>query len=175
MRHDATTPPSPEQERRAHQLQTKIYGTKAALTLETDFLQSGLSTVSIEGAACTAPREYDWAGKVTFQLTRKELPVFTAMMAGHGGVNTMVEFLAHGPDKDKNLRVMDQGASLLVSLRQGQRLLAVRLQLADTYQILAICLKALTDNDPHLDPQAILVLCRRSLVVKPLPQQNSGA
>jgi len=156
-----------QQDRATTRLQTKLFGSKSAFTFETDSLKSGLATVSLEAATCTGPRTYDWGDKLTFQLTRRELPVFTAMMAGYGGANTLVEFLAHGTEKNKNLRVTDQGASLLISLRQGQRNNALRMHLADTYQVLSICMKALTENDPHIDQHTILEFCRRSLLVAP--------
>lgn len=158
-----------QQDRRATQLQAKLFGSKSAFTLETDSLKSGSATVSLEAATCTQPRIYDWGNKLTFQLTRRELPVFTAMVAGYGGANTIVEFLAHGPEKDKNLRVTDQGASLLISLRQGQRNNALRMHLADTYPVLSLCMKALSENDPHLDQHTILEFCRRSLLVAQAP------
>ncbi|POR10838.1 hypothetical protein [Diaphorobacter sp. LR2014-1] len=161
-----------QQDRRAAQLQAKLFGSKSAFTFETDCLKSSLATVAVEAATCTGPQTYDWADKLTFQLTRRELPVFTAMMAGYGGPNTLVEFLAHGPEKNKNLRVMDQGASLLISLRQGQRNNALRMHLADTYQVLSLCMKALSDNDPHLDQHTILEFCRRSLVVAHVPAKS---
>lgn len=158
-----------QHDRRATQLQAKLFGSKSAFTFETDSLKSGLATVSLEAATCTQPKTYDWGDKLTFQLTRRELPVFTAMMAGYGGANTLVEFLAHGPEKNKNLRITDQGASLLISLRQGQRNNALRVHLADTYQVLSICMKTLSENDPHLDQHTILEFCRRSLLVAQAP------
>lgn len=160
---------TPEAVRRGRQKQHKLYGKSCAFTIETDVHAKGYATVSLEAASALGPKEYDWANKLVFQLTQYELPQFVAMLAGHGGVNTMVEFRFHGDGRDKNLRLSDRGDHLLLTLNQLSKMLSVRVGHADTYLLTALCLKALMHNDEHLDAQTVMAMCRRSLASQPLP------
>lgn len=161
------TPESKAEHRRSERPQFRVFGTKAAAVFELDKLQSGLATVSIEIAPCVASREYDWAKKINFQITRKELPQLVGMLAGAAEVNTKIEFKGHGEAHDKNLRVTQQGAHLLLTVGQKSALHSVQITLADSYHLIALCMRALAQNDPHLDSQTLLELCKRTCYAVP--------
>lgn len=161
------TPESKEEHRRSERPQFRVFGTKAAAVFELDNLQSRLATVSIEMAPCVASREYDWFRKINFQLTRKELPQIVGMLAGAAMVNTKIEFKGHGEAHDKNLRLTQQGTHWLLTIGQHPALYSVQITLADSFHLIALCMRALAQNDPHLDSQTILELCKRTCNAMP--------
>ena len=162
------TPESKDEHRRSAKPQYKLFGGKAAVVMELDALQSGLATVCIEIAPCVRPREYDWTKKIQFQLTRKELPQFVGMFAGAADDQTKIEFKAHGEEHDKNLRVTKQGAHWLLTVGQKKALHSVQVTAPDTYHLISLCLRALAQNDPHLDPQTIVQLCKLACTTVPV-------
>ena len=154
------TPESKEEQRRSARAQYRVFGTKAAALFEMDTLHSGPETVVIEMAPCVATREYDWGKKISFQLTRKELPQVVGILAGAALVNTKIEFKGHGDAHDKNLRITQQGAHWLLTVGQRAAMHSVQITPPDSYHLIALCLRALAQNDPHLDSQTILELCK---------------
>lgn len=164
------TPDSKEEHRRSEQPRYKVFGVKAGAVFELDTLTSSLATVSIEMAKCVNPRQYDWANKIAFQLTRKELPQFVGMLAGAAKPNTKLEFKGHGDEHDKNLRITQQSGNLLLTIGQKQTLLSVQIGIPDTFHLIALCMRALAKNDSHLDSQTILELCKS--VCRAVPAQT---
>lgn len=154
---------TPEAIRRADKPQVRAFGKQGALTFELDANSKGFATVSVDGARSVAVREYDWTNKVSFQLTRLELPHFTALVAGYIEPGHIVDFNAHGPNKTKNLHCKDVGDALHFKLNDADVVISVRVDLQVAYHLLSLCVKALLINDPHLDSQTALQLCRRTV------------
>lgn len=94
------------------------------------------------------------------------------MLSGYGGVDHMLEFVGHGEAYDKNMRLIDRGGHMVVTVQQKAMRGSVRVELADTFQIIALGLKMLMENHAHLDSQTVLHMCRRSLVTVPVPSTN---
>lgn len=141
-----------------------IYGSSAALKIELDALDGGPQrqasyTVQIEGARKEAGRGYGWHRKIQFQLTRRELPLMAAFLAGYGGRS--IEFTNHGPANDKALSVMDQGRRLYVRLRQQGVTIPVPVEPPDVYAWGEICMLALQMNRPCLSAEGQLAMLRR--------------
>lgn len=141
-----------------------IYGSTAALKIELDALDGGQQrqasyTVQIEGAKKEAGRGYGWHRKIQFQLTRRELPMMAAFLAGYGG--RLIEFTNHGPANDKALSVTDQGRRLYVRLRQQGVMIPVPVEPADVYAWGEICMLALQLNRPSLSAEVQLAMLRR--------------
>ena len=73
-----------------------VYGAKVALCFQSDTTRSGEHTIRIEAAEATASRTFNWAEKISIQLSGRELPgvlaTFMQMQTkfdgkGHGAQN----------------------------------------------------------------------------------------
>lgn len=144
---------------------TYVYGANAAFMFELDFLkhtnkhEPQKRTITVEAAFLVAPRCYDWDSRISFQLTQLELPQFTAVMFGFHPKDVVWEAKNHGTQRDKMLRAKEQGDSVYLKLQQAGKTWPVRVDTANRYQVLSLCLEALKHNDPHLDFAAIQQLC----------------
>lgn len=157
-----------EERRVARQYENyRLYARSAALCFELDQLVANkpdevLRTISVEGAGAlaspTGNEKYDWANKCCFQLTRRELPLFVGALMGW-----VPEFAArgHGSDHSKSLTITQQPGGLKLVLCQKGRQLVVPITADDVYMVLALAIKALVLNDPHLTSDSALSMCRR--------------
>ena len=135
-----------------------MYGSKAALCIETDVTRQDEPTLRLEAAPATGPRAYDWPRKLTLQLTREELPVVAATVLG---LLPRCLYKNHGPDQNKGLEIEHQGSHLFVRLFQKERgVLAVPVGPADSYSLAALALRALRQGTPWLSDQGILMLLK---------------
>ena len=142
-------------------VQCRIYGSKAALCIESDETRQGEPTLRIEAAPATAPRQYDWAQKRVIQLTREELPIVAATVLG---LLPRCEYKSHGPEKDKGLEILHQGTHLFVRLFQKERgVVAVQVTAADCYALGALCLRQLRRTAPWLDAEGVLLLLKTTV------------
>ena len=150
----------------------RIYARSAALCFELDQLAATrpdevLRTISVEGAGAlaspTGTEKYDWANKCCFQMTRRELPLFVGALMGW-----VSEFAArgHGQDHSKSLTISQQPGGLKLMLSQKGQHLVVPVTADDAYMVLALAIKALVLNDPHLTSDSALSLCRRIASLK---------
>lgn len=143
-----------------------VYGTSAALCFELDYLrdlraQEQRATLIVEAAAATSTNQYDWQRKISIQLGARELPQLVACMMGWSLVWT-AKGHGFGHDKALTVRNQEQERRIQVVLQQRERALSVPIPLPDTYQILALAMKALCANDPHLTSDSALQFCKRS-------------
>lgn len=139
-----------------------VYGGKAALTFELALAtarRQEYATIKIEGAKALAGKQFEWDNKLVFRLTKRELALFAATLLGW---LPKLEFTGHGEEKSKTLAVEDQGGVLFVRLTQGRRLLAVPIPAEEIFDVTALVLQALAQNEPHLDSQTILHLVKRA-------------
>lgn len=142
-----------------------IYAGKAAMKVELDTLRSGEGessrlTVQIELAPSKGPRAYDWARKIPFQFTRKELPLLGAMLMGYAG--DVLVLTNHGPEHDKRLEVRQQAGSMFVKLRQGVKTLAMPVEAADVFGWVALTITALKSHHEALDSGALFEMLKRT-------------
>ncbi len=142
-----------------------VYGQKAALKIELvlrreDQPDAGQFTVQLEFAEAKGGRTFDWANKIGFQLTRRELPLLGSMLMGYAG--EALDLTNHGPEQDKRLELRQQGARLFVKLRKGARVIAIPVEPADVYEWSAIVLTALKKNREDLDSASILEILKRT-------------
>lgn len=149
---------------RAHGIH--VYGQQAALKIELDTpgAQDGAPpeyTLLVDGARKTSGEGYNWAAKIPFQLTRRELPMVAAFLLGYSSQKHL-DFKYHGPSKDKSLHLADQGANLFVKLgRGGQAFVTVPVLPPDVYAWGELCLVALQLNRPTVGAEAQLALLKR--------------
>lgn len=155
----ATAPPPSTAQRR----QSKVFGKSAALTWEIAALadqepqQHPLCTVMIEAAAGDGAGRYRWDEKVVFMLTLRELPQVLCVLMGW---STELEFKFHGKLKKKALVIEHQEHGLHVRLTDGRQRLSVPVLDEDRYALSMLVLSALCANEPTLDSQAVLAVCR---------------
>lgn len=142
-----------------------IYAAKTAMKVELDVLRAAEDepsrlTVQIELAPARAPRAFDWAQKIPFQFTRRELPLLGAMLMGYAGDSLVLT--NHGPDHDKRLELHLQGSTLYVKLRQGARTLAMPVEAADLFGWVAITVTALKNHHDALDSASLFEILKRT-------------
>jgi hypothetical protein len=142
-----------------------VYAAKAALTVEPTTIQAveaareaPVHTLMIEMAEATRKNAYDWERKISFRLTKRELPLFTAWLFGWC---PHAEFAGHGSANNKVLLLEDQGANLFIRLKQGRRLLAMPIGGEELADIAALAVKAMQGNAPHLESQTVLQIAKR--------------
>lgn len=143
-------------------MQCRVYGSKAALCVETDVTRQDEPTLRIEAALATAPRTYDWAQKLTIQLTREELPIVIATLLG---VLHRCECKNHGPAKDKGLDIEHQGQHLFIRVFQkGQAVRALPVGPTDSYYLAALGLRQLRLAAPWLSDQGVLATLKLTVL-----------
>jgi len=159
--------PAPESDQRAklREQGMHIYAGKAAMKVELDVLRGGDGessrlTVQIELAPAKGPRAYDWARKIPFQFTRKELPLLGAMLMGYAG--DILVLTNHGPEHDKRLELRQQAGSIFVKLRQGTKTLAMPVEAADLFGWVALTITALKNHHEALDSGALFEMLKRT-------------
>lgn len=143
--------------------QSKVFGQSAALTWEIaaladhDSRAHPLCTVMIEAAAGDGAGRYHWDDKVVFMLTLRELPQVLGVLMGW---SSSLEFKFHGKLKKKSLLIEHQDHGLHVRLSDARQRLSVPVLDADRYPLSILVLSALCANEPSLDSQAVLSVCR---------------
>lgn len=143
--------------------QSKVFGQSAALTWEIAALADQASsahplcTVMIEAAAGDGTGRYGWDDKVVFMLTLRELPQVLGVLMGW---SSALEFKFHGKLKNKSLVLVHQDHSLHMRLSDARQRLSVPVLDADRYALNMLVLSALCVNEPTLDSQAVLSVCR---------------
>lgn len=143
-----------------------VYGAKAALAVEQTVIEAkserdrSFSTLMVEGALARGDGQtYDWSRKISFRLTRRELPLFTAIAFGWC---PRIEFQGHGTANNKRLVIEDQGTNLFVKLSEGKRTIAVQIGADEITPVASLALGAMHRNEPEFDTQSHLQLAKRA-------------
>jgi hypothetical protein len=168
----------PERHARLHRKQRAtvrqshhVYGSRAALCIEpaeiepvgADQRDPVYHSLAIEVAAAKAEgRSYLWDDKIVFRLTKREFPLFIAVLMGF---LDSLKFGNHGPDNDKSLEVADQGGHLFIKLRQGVRLIAIQVGAEEVFSLTTLALNTIARNTPDLDSHTILEVIQRVAVM----------
>ncbi|WP_144402094.1 hypothetical protein [Geoalkalibacter subterraneus] len=154
-----------------------VYGGKAALCFETDTTRGGkdgknaIFTIALDGAASTAPRQYDWANKVRIQLTRDELPVVTAVLLG---LLPSCEYRNHGVAKDKGFSIEDQGDKLFIKIfAKDSPVKAVPVTAEDAFYVAQLFVRQLRKNAPWLSGMDVVSLVKAVVVGRKQRQPQS--
>ena len=143
----------------------RIYGLRAALTVEMDDLRTKdeggetLPTVILEAAQALGNRTYDWTNKIAFQFMRRELPLLACSLLGL--LDKPLELGNHGQEANKFFVITDQGERLFVQVRQGSRLLAVPVGAADVHAWLNLVMLALARHSPAMGDAMQLAALQR--------------
>lgn len=140
----------------------RVYGDAAALVFEADSTRQGDPTVRVEAALALPGRDdYDWGQKIGFQLSRRELPVMTAVLLG---LLPQCEFQGHGEGRDKGLVLMNQHTHLFCRVfARDQRVRAVPVQPSDALYVAGIFLRQLRAAMPWLAGGDVMMLLKATV------------
>ena len=145
----------------------KSHGGKAAFEVKPVRARSDWGwTLNIEGAVALGSdaaraggfsKAFDWKNKIVLQLTRPELPVFTAVMLGH---LKSCRFDGHGigdAASTKSFSADHQPGKVFINLKEaGKPLVAVPIPLAEALDVGHVALVQYAANFPGLSPSAAL-------------------
>lgn len=142
------------------------YGSKAALCVETAVIEDLLDartpvfhSLNIEMAPAKAGGHYDWTSKVIFRLTKREFPLFIAVLMGW---SPSLSFSNHGTENDKSLEITDQGPHFFFKLRQGKVTLAMPLLAEELFGVVTLAITTLARNTPTIDTQSLMAIIKRT-------------
>lgn len=140
--------------------QVKVFAAAAALTIEAQqSVSKDAYTVNIEAARKIPDTDhYDWANKLTIQLTRRELPECLSVLAGY---RQSCEFGFHGIGRNKRYSLEAQTDGILYkaqSPEHGQ--FAVPITLSDRFEVSALMMSQLQRNFGGLSSDILLELLK---------------
>lgn len=151
----------------------RLYSKGAAMTIELDPLKpdkdrGGLIypgrdtwTLRIELARAqpsSGGRRYDWASKISLQLTPSELPRFVSTVMGW---STSCEFKNHGTARNKSLHVENQEARIYFDMREGQDGVAMPVSDLERYSLGMLCAVVLQRNHTETGAQIALNMIKQ--------------
>lgn len=122
--------------------QKKVFGSRAALSFEPAESRRREPTVLIEAAPIVAvgQRSYDWARKISVQLTQLELQLLTAQVL-MGAVDDL-RFQNHGPEQDKWFHFQRQSGqyagTIKATVGKGRDAYIVQITPSDRGQVAAL-------------------------------------
>lgn len=136
-----------------------VYGGKAALCFEADMTKQGVPTVALDAALSTAPRQYNWGGKVRLQMTKAELPVVAAVLLG---VLPKCEFSSHGPENNKGFAMerQDGGKIYVKVFSKGEGVRGVPVMASDVFYVTSLVFRQLQKTNPWMDTMSLMGLIR---------------
>lgn len=142
-------------------MQLKSHGGKAALQAETSETTGNWHTVNLECARKDPSdpngKRFDWSRKMVLQLTRNELPVFTAVMLGY---LPAVRFDNHG-DLGKWVEVINQGKSFFFKLGgKDMPMFTIPVPVQEAFMIGTLALGQYTRNFHGMSHEASLSIIR---------------
>ncbi|MDD3575308.1 MAG: hypothetical protein PHT38_00300 [Halothiobacillus sp.] len=141
----------------------KIFGQKAAFTIEADVTQGCFHTIAIDAASMTGPKQYDWTKKTRIQVTRAELP---ALLSVFLGIMPAVEYKNHGPENNKGFAFEDQGDKIFGKVFSKEGVRALPITPEDSYFMAMIMARQLAKNYPGTSLSEIIQMLRATMVRK---------
>lgn len=145
-----------------------VYGYSAALCVEpTQYGEQvpgivnnpAVHTVMFEMAKRKAVGAgYDWAQKLQFRLTRRELPLAAAAVLG---LIPELKLMGHGPSNDKRLEIRNQPGKVFLRLTQRTTVMALPITYEDLFMVGTRILEALVRNTNGLDSSLVMQLIHR--------------
>jgi hypothetical protein len=172
-------------------VQCKAYGSRAAITVETDETEAGIPTVRFEfapvlgngdsnhsddGSADKPSKAYDWSKKLIIQLTADEVPQLLAVLYGFA---PGAQFSNHGQSKVKWMSLENQEKSIY--MRAGDKdvpILVIPVSSPNSImQIANIAMLVARKRYSALTGDDIRLLVKNQVAqrTKPVQQNRSGA
>ena len=137
------------------ELRVKCFGREAAITVEAVTAADGVTrTVNIDAARRLDARRYDWDDKLVVQVTGAELADVLATLLG---LRPDVEYLYHGPRRDKGYRVRHgPGGCAVEVFAAGRGLRRVGLAPAERLAVSALAFRQFQRNHGGVPGDALL-------------------
>ena len=140
-------------------LSEHIYGGKAAVCFNADQTRGGLYTIRIEAAEANAQRVYDWKGKVSIQLSSRELPLVLATLMLWV---PKFEGKGHGANNEKWFTLERQGSKMFLSVcAKGKSPRGVPIMAGDGYALTVLIIRQMLKNSPFLTAEAMLAIVKK--------------
>lgn len=144
-----------------------VYGSRASLCVEPALIEDAspgsktpaFHTLLLELAEKRADASFDWGNKLTFRLTKRELPLFTAVLMGF---TKSIDFENHGVEKNKAMTLDDQSAHLFLRVIEGKRLIPIQIPAEEVFYLASMAMQTLSKNSAGLDTQTVLMMVKRA-------------
>lgn len=137
-----------------------VYGGKAALCWDVDQTKNGDPTIRLEAARSVGERKFDWASKITIQLTRDELPCVAAVFLGILG-STEGRNHGVGDQQGKGFEIQHQGNKLFVKVfAPNQSPCAVPVSPEDAFTVASLLVRQIRKGKPWLSGNDIMTMLR---------------
>lgn len=140
--------------------QHKIFGAKAALTVETSTTRQGAPTIMLSMAPGQPRGPYRWEDKVCIQLIERELIAVAAVLVGAA---ESAKGEAHGEAHDKGFELATRQGRLVLRTWATGKHYAVALAAEDRFSIAAIALRQLRERAPWMNPADIVALLHATM------------
>lgn len=144
-------------------LQVRLFGRESAHTLEVGPHRRGASFMGVQVVTIESARAlpdgsgYDWASKLTVQLTPEEMPLATAVLMN---LSAMARFGQHGPERDKFVELRRQEGGLVLVTGQGSTVHAVPVKAGVLYYLLSLFCRAMARGLPSGSVAEVLTLVK---------------
>jgi hypothetical protein len=144
-------------------LQVRLFGRESAHTLEIGPHRRGASfmgvhVVTIESArALPDASGYDWANKLTLQLTPEEMPLAAAVLMN---LSASARFTQHGAERDKFVELRRQEGGVVLVTGQGGAIHAVPVKTGVLYYLLSLFCRAMARGLPGSSVAEVLALIK---------------
>ena len=138
----------------------KFHATSGAMEAKADQTKAGIHTLRIEFATPIekGSKLYDWRNKITFQITRSDLPKFLMVVLG---ISTDAKLQHYGANNDKSLSLRYQkskyGVSLFIQASKGSQSCSIPVALTDTILVGHLGLTQYVKNFAKLSTEAVLM------------------
>lgn len=147
----------------AGRLQVRLFGRESAHTLEVGPHRRGASFMGVQVVTIESARAlpdgsgYDWADKLTVQLTPEEMPLATAVLMN---LSALARFGQHGPERDKFVELRRQEGGLVLVTGQGGTVHAVPVKAGVLYYLLSLFCRAMARGLPSGSVAEVLTLVK---------------
>ncbi|MCZ9640379.1 hypothetical protein [Pseudomonas putida] len=137
-----------------------VYGAKVALCFQSDTTRSGEHTIRIEAAEATASRTFNWAEKISIQLSGRELP---GVLATFMQMQTKFDGKGHGAQNEKWFTIENQPGKVFISVNtKGRAPRSVPIGPGDCFGVVTLLIEQMLKNAPYLSADTLLNLVQRT-------------
>ena len=150
-----------------------IYGGKAVVCVsESTTLTGNKATISFEVAQRTGEGKAQWQDKISLMLTPVEQPLCLGVFLG---LLEKMELKGHGKQQEKALTIVNQGKQFfLTMIMRGQSPRAVPIPPEYAYPLVAMLMRQMQKNDPHMTSDLILQVTRQICEMRCAERRATG-
>jgi len=175
--HANSSQDNPRSDERDNRPQARAYGGRAALCIEALDSRQGHPTLRVEMAPANpdAQKAYVWTKKIVFDMMRKELLEFIAVLHGWA---PGAHFKNHGPTKGKWLKIENQQNKLYMSMADKDvPLVGIPISEVDTLgDMLALAIRQASKTFHDIPPSDLLRFIQQRVApyISPVEARHSN-